>query len=86
MAKYKIQIKGSVQKDLSFYDKKTNKRLIEAIHKLKNDPYMGSKKIFGASDLYRIRVGQYRIIYQILKEDSLIMVYKVGHRKNIYSR
>ena len=39
MAKYKIQIKGSVQKDLSFYDKKTNKRLIEAIYKFNHGLY-----------------------------------------------
>ncbi len=83
MTKYKIQIKKSVQKDLSFYDKQTNKRLIQAIQKLGKDPYKGSKKIIGAN-LYRIRVGKYRIIYQILTKDLVVMVYKVGHRTNIY--
>ena len=83
MPKYKIQIKKSVQKDISCFDKKTNQRLIKTIQKLQRNPYTNTKKIIG-KEFYRIRVGNYRIVYEIKKTDFEIIVYKIGHRKNIY--
>ena len=43
------------------------------------------KKLVGMPDLYRLRVGDYRIIYQIKKQELIILVLKVGHRKDIYN-
>ena len=83
MAKYKIRIKKSVTKDISSFDKKINQRLLKSIQKLQNNPYKNAKKITG-KEFYRIRVGKYRIVYEIIKTNFEIIIYKIGHRKDIY--
>ena len=83
MAKYKIQLKRSVEKDISAYDKNIRQRLIRAIYKLQTNPYRNSKKLYG-TEFYRTRVGNYRIIFEIIKKDSRLVIYKVGHRRDIY--
>ena len=83
MTKYKIRIKKSVKKDISSFDKKTNQRLLKSIQKLQSNPYGNAKKITG-KEFYRIRVGKYRIVYEIVKTDFEIIIYKIGHRKDIY--
>ena len=80
--KYKIQIKKSVKKDISSFDKSTMRRLIKAIQKLESKPYENAKKLFG-ENLYRIRVGHYRIVYEIVKKEARIEIYKISHRKNV---
>ena len=84
MEKYKIQIKKSVEKDLLSYAKFIRNRLLKAIYKLKKNPYLQSKKLSATENLYRVRMGKYRIVYEIIKKNSVIMIYKIGHRKNIY--
>ena len=83
MKKYKIRIKKSVNKDISAFDKKTNQRLLKSIQKLQSNPYTNAKKITG-QEFYRVRVGKYRIVYEIIKVDFEIIIYKIGHRKDIY--
>ena len=83
MPKYKIQIKKSVRKDISSFDKKFNQRLIKAIQKLQSNPYTNAKKITG-EEFYRVRVGKYRIVYEVKKTELEIIVYKIGNRKDIY--
>ena len=83
MARYKIQIKHSVEKDISAYDKNIKQRLIEAIYTLQINPYKNSKKLQG-TEFYRKRVGNYRIVFEVIKKDSCVIIYKIGHRKNIY--
>ncbi len=83
MTKYKVRIKKSVQKDISSFDKKINQRLIKALQKLQRNPYTNAKKITG-KEFYRIRVGKYRIVYEIIKKDFEIIIYKISHRKDIY--
>ena len=83
MAKYKIRIKKSVKKDISAFDKKINQKLIKAIQSLQSNPYTKAKKIIG-QEFYRVRVGKYRIVYEIIKKDLEIIIYKIGHRKDIY--
>ena len=85
MAKYNIRIKKSVEKDILSYDKHTRTRLLKTISKLKQNPYLKSKKLSTTNHLYRVRIGKYRVIYEIIKKDAVIMVYKIGHRKNIYN-
>ena len=86
MEKYNIRVKKSVEKDILSYGKQTRNRLLKAISKLKQNPYLKSKNLSATDHLYRTRVGKYRIIYEIIKKDSIIMVYKIGHRKNIYKK
>jgi len=52
---------------------------------LANNPRpFGSDKLAGPEELYRVRVGDYRIVYQIQDEALLVLVVKIGHRREVY--
>lgn len=60
-------------------------RIARRIDNLATDPRpQGCEKITGSDDLYRIRVGDYRVVYQVRDERLLILVILIGHRRDIY--
>ena len=63
------------------------RRLEEAISGLGEEPRpQGARKLQGVEDLYRIRVGDYRVIYQIQDKALVVLVVKIGHRGEVYGR
>jgi mRNA interferase RelE/StbE len=85
MPVYKITISKIAQKQLDKLPDNLALRLIESVYTLANDPRpVGCKKLKGR-DGYRIRVGDYRIIYEIMDNILVINVVKLGHRKDIYN-
>ena len=84
---YSINIKKSVEKDLRKLSTSVISRVVEAIESLKDNPYpRQSKKLRATEKTYRLRVGNYRIIYQIDEERKEIIVYHVRHRENVYEK
>jgi mRNA interferase RelE/StbE len=84
MAEYKIFFKRPAVKDLDPIPKKDLQRIIKRIDSLKEDPRPpGCEKLTG-QERYRIRQGNYRIIYSIQNQELTIWVVKVGHRRDIY--
>ncbi|MBE9536514.1 MAG: type II toxin-antitoxin system RelE/ParE family toxin [Proteobacteria bacterium] len=84
MARFRIEIKKSAIKELETIPSIDLKKVMKRIESLAEDPRPhGSKKLSG-EEKYRIRQGNYRILYLI--EDDLLIVYvvKVAHRKNVY--
>ena len=82
---YKIEFKKSVMKDIRRIPNAMLKRIRSAIHGLQTEPNpAGCKKIFGYDDYYRIRVGQYRVVYRVASKIQIVTVIKIGHRKNAY--
>jgi mRNA interferase RelE/StbE len=60
-------------------------RASRRIRRLEEDPFPpGSKKLKARPPLYRIRSGHYRIVYAVVPEDRLVVITRVGHRKNVY--
>lgn len=85
--KYQITYKKSVDKDLRKLDKSARKIIVDKILSLASNPYpASSSKLHGASDLYRLRHADYRIIYQIKNSQLTVLVVKVGHRKDVYRK
>ena len=86
MAGYKITIKSSAAKDLkTISDKKKLIRIIAEVKKLGDEPRpYGYEKLSGRTNLYRVRQGEYRIIYSIDDSQRLIDIVKVGHRRDVY--
>jgi len=81
---YSLKIKQSAFKELQRFNKPDQKRLVEAIDKLTDNPHIGKLlkgELFG---LRRIRVGSFRIIYEINEGEVLILVLRVAHRKDVY--
>lgn len=84
MVKYKIEFKKSAYKELQLIPKKDLKRILSKIESLSENPRPEGCKKLSALERYRIRQGDYRILYSI--EDNILIIYivKVGHRKNVY--
>lgn len=59
---------------------------MQAVETLAEDPSLASKKLVGSDSIYRIRVGDYRIIYSIESSVLTIEIIKVGHRREIYRK
>ena len=85
MARYKIEIKKSAVKELESIPSNDLKRILSKIELLAENPRpIGSLKLSG-DDRYRIRQGNYRILYTIEDEILTIYIVKVGHRKDVYN-
>lgn len=85
MAKYKIRVKKSAEKELGKIQKRELLNILEKIQNLSDDPHPpGSIKLTN-QEKYRIRVGKYRILYKVKDDILTIFIVKVGHRKDIYS-
>lgn len=82
---YSLYIQPSAQKTLSRLDRDIRHRVGSRIDSLARDPRPpGTEKLSGADDLYRVRVGEYRVIYQIRDKELIVLVVRVGHRKDVY--
>ena len=85
MEKYRVSIKRSAVKEIeAIPQKKERQRIIRRIGQLASNPRPpGSSKLSG-HDRYRIRHGAYRIVYGIEDDELVVIVVKVGHRKDVY--
>jgi len=84
VANYKLQIKPSAVKELGALPPKDRRRLVAKIRRLSTVPRpSGSEKLSG-HELYRVRQGNYRILYGIADADLVLVVVKIGHRRDVY--
>lgn len=85
MATYRIEWKKSAVKDLRCIDKKYIPKILNKIDSLQKDPYSGDvRKLIGSELTYRLRVGKYRVIYEVVKESIRITIIHIRHRKDAY--
>ena len=84
---YKLLFDDKVIKDLKKIDKKWQRIILENLKdKLIKNPFSGKKLLGNLSDYYTFRVGDYRVIYQILEKELTIVVIKISHRKDVYKK
>ena len=82
---YKIELLKSAAKEFRDLDDTTKRRITEKIDKLIEEPrHRGVRKLRGHKSLYRIRVGSFRIVYDINEEIELIQVTRIRHRSEVY--
>jgi mRNA interferase RelE/StbE len=82
---YQIEVTPRAQKDLKALPTRERQGIAEQIDALKTDPRpTGCKKLKGREDFYRVRVGDYRMVYQIEDDVLMILIVRVGDRKEIY--
>ncbi len=85
MTSYKIEWKQSAKKELKKIDRQIIPRILQVVESLADNPYSSSsKKLIGSNSIYRLRVGNYRIVYNIQSSILTIEIIKVGHRRDIY--
>ena len=82
---YRIEVKKSAAKALQKIPKADQKRIADKIDSLsQNLPNPDTTKMKGENPFHKIRVGDYRIIYEIQEEVLIILIVKIGHRKDVY--
>ena len=85
MACYSLVFRQSVEKDLASLPKQAVSRILDRFESLKSDPFsVKSRKLQGAERLYRVRVGDYRIVYEVDTDALLITIHYVRHRRDVY--
>lgn len=84
MASYKIVVKKSVAKDLKTIPKKDVQRILSAIQQLADNPRPPQSKKLSGQERFRIRQGNYRILYAIEDNQLVVCVVKVGNRRDVY--
>ena len=83
--RYRVEVKRSAAKALKKIPKPDRKRIIEKIDSLAvNPPNPDTTKMKGNNPFHKVRTGDYRIIYEVQEEVLVILIVKVGHRKDIY--
>jgi mRNA interferase RelE/StbE len=81
---YSLRIKKSAAKALAKIAKPDRIRLIEAIDRLRGEPHAGGVLKGEFSGLRRLRVGDYRIVYEVIHRELVVLVIRVGHRSTVY--
>jgi mRNA interferase RelE/StbE len=82
---YTVQTRNSLRKDVKKIPDRILKEIYRGIDLLAEDPYReGVRKIKGSDDLYRIRVGDYRVLYEIDDKEKNLMIVCIRHRKDAY--
>jgi mRNA interferase RelE/StbE len=84
MARYELRVRPSVAKDLRGIPKADVKRILVRMDGLRNDPRAPGCEKLGGAELYRVRQGVYRIVYEIHDEWIVVEVIRVGHRGEVY--
>lgn len=84
MAKYKITFKKSVAKDLRNLPKADVKRILNRFDSLAENPRGEGCIRLSGQECYRVRLGLYRIIYEVRDEELIVQVVKVAHRSSVY--
>ncbi|MFF6908550.1 type II toxin-antitoxin system RelE/ParE family toxin [Streptomyces sp. NPDC012389] len=85
--KYAFRFTAAAQRQLRAIDRPAAMRILAALTALGDDPYREDadiKKLTGPSGLYRLRVGSFRVAYQVEDGELIILVVKVGNRRDVY--
>lgn len=81
---YSIEFLPSAARALAKLDRVVQRRIARRIDGLAADPRAGAVKLRGADEVWRARVGGYRVLYAIEDERLVILVFAVGHRREVY--
>jgi mRNA interferase RelE/StbE len=86
VASYSVLIKPSAAKEIEAVGQKEDRqRIVTRVRSLARDPKpFGSEKLSGKENLYRLRVGRYRVVYSVSDEELVVVIVRVGHRKDVY--
>lgn len=81
---YRVQIKRSAAKALRLIERQDRERLVRAIDRLAEEPHAGGVLKGEFAGLRRIRVGVYRIVYEVHEGELTILVVRIDHRREVY--
>ncbi len=80
---YSIFLTNTAKTQLAKIDMQTAKRIAKKLHEVSADPFLYVSRLVG-QDLYKLRVGDYRVLMTIQQDKLIIMVVEISHRRNVY--
>lgn len=84
---FRVEFTSAAARQVKKLPKPARDRVLDAIEDLADDPRPhGAKKLVGEQTAWRIRVGDYRVIYDVLDAALTVTVVRAGHRRNVYER
>lgn len=84
---YQVELAPAAQRQIKKLPTDVSRRIIQRLEELKLEPRPAKAlKLEGEKDLYRVRVGDYRVVYQVRDDVLLILVVKVKHRRDVYKK
>ena len=86
MAAYAVRIKRSASRDIAQITRLDRERIVYAIDRLAEQPHAGYPLKGDLRGLRRLRVGDYRVVYEVLNNELVVLVVRVAHRREIYRR
>jgi len=87
MGSFRLEWRRSTKKDLLRIAPQEVVRIVAEAQKLIGDPFPhGSEKLSGSERAYRIRIGNYRIVYEVFPDLRLVEIERVAHRKDVYRK
>jgi len=81
---YSVEFLPSAAKALAKLDRAIQRRIARRIDRLAIDPHLDAVKLRGADDVWRIRVGDHRVLYRIEDDLLLVLIIRIGHRRDVY--
>lgn len=86
MESFRIKNRPSVEKDIRKVPRESVKYVLLRIESLADNPYPKDSKKLGGEEAYRIRVGNFRIVYTVHAKERIVMIERVKHRKDVYRK
>ncbi len=86
MGRYRVVFRKSITRDMRRIPNRDLRRILDTIHALSEDPRAPGVEKLSGQERYRVREGDYRIIYEVKDDQVIVVVVKIGHRKDVYRR
>lgn len=84
---YTVELSNRAKRDLAALSPQVQTRIVKALRKLEANPRpAGIEKLKGEDNAYRLRVGDYRVLYEVHDKILLVLVVRVGHRREVYRK
>jgi len=81
---FRVEVQRPAEKELAGFSHETKKRIAKALRGLADEPFPPGVKKLRGSDGFRIRVGDYRILYRVDAETKVVTISAIGHRGDVY--
>lgn len=85
MSAYRVEFTTAAAKEIRKLDPQTRRRILAGISELEREPRPhGVRKLTGFDNAWRVRVGDYRVLYEVIDDQILVTVVRVAHRRDVY--
>lgn len=85
MSRYAVEFTAAAAREIRKLDPQIRRRILDAIDGLADEPRPpGCRKLVGYENSWRVRIGDYRVLYEVVEEVVVVTVFRVGHRRGVY--